>query len=97
MRSLLVGVLLLAGCSTVPPSIEPAPPLVRCRQPVPERTPPAPRADAWVEDAQGAARLSEAAVLWIRAVLGLREADGAQAAAQEACLSALEKAKHIRR
>lgn len=89
--------LLLAGCATAPATITPLPPRIECAQPEPGRTPAAPAADAWIEDAQGVARLSQGAVLWIRAVLGLREADRGLWSAQEACLDAYEKAGHIRR
>lgn len=93
----IVLALALAGCASAPPSIEPQPPLVDCRQPTPAPTPAAPRADQWVEDAQGGARVSQRAARWVLAILALREADGAQAAAQERCLDDLERAGHIRR
>lgn len=96
MRALIL-VVLLAGCGHAPPSIEPLPPRIECRQPAPTPTPTAPRGDEWLEEAEGRARLSQAAVLWVRGVLGLREADRGLWAVQEACLDAYEKAGHIRR
>ena len=96
MRTVLLA-LLLVGCASTPPSIKPQAPRVDCRQAEPRATPAAPREDEWLEEAQGAARLSQAAVLWVREVLGLREADRRLWAAQEACLDDYGKAGHIRR
>lgn len=95
MKYLLV--LLLAGCASTPPTLKPVAPKVDCRQAAPALTPAAPRAEAWIEEVAGVARLSQEAVLWVRAVLGHREADRGLWAAQEACLDAYDEAGHIRR
>lgn len=96
MRAALLA-LLLVGCASTPPSIEPQAPRVDCRQVEPAPTPAAPREDEWLDEREGAVRLSQAAVLWVRGVLGLREADRRLWAAQEACLDDYEAAGHIRR
>lgn len=93
MRALLL-VLLLTGCASAP-TVQP--PKIECRQPMPERTPPAPVADAWLEERDGRARLSEEAVLWVRGVLGMREVDRKLWVVQEDCLDAYEAKGHIRR
>lgn len=97
MRAALLVLLLLAGCASTPPSIKPQAPRVDCRQAAPAPTPAAPRDDEWLDEAAGRVRLSQAAVLWVREVLGLREADRGLWAAQEACLDDYERAGHIRR
>lgn len=96
MRAALLC-LLLVGCASAPPSIKPQAPRVDCRQAEPVPTPAAPREDEWLEEAAGRVRLSQAAVLWVREVLGHREVDRRLWAAQEACLDAYDKAGHIRR
>lgn len=93
MRYLLV--LLLAGCGGMS-TIKPQAPLVQCKQAVSAPTPPAPRADAWVDDSFGMARLSQEAVDWIVEVLALREKDVQLRAIEHACLDGYEKDGQIR-
>jgi hypothetical protein len=93
----LLAVLLLVGCATAPPpTLKPQPPQVRCQQPATPRTPPAPREDAWLEEAPEGVRLSQAAVNWIGQVLGLLAKERGLRAIEHTCLDGHEKAGHIR-
>lgn len=96
----LACTLSMTACKTpsTQPSLPPGPPTVPCLQgPLPPIAD-APRADEWVEwlPGPGAARLSEATVLWVRGVLGALEAEKAVRRRERACMDALEAQGHIR-
>lgn len=92
-----LAALALAGCASLPPpTLTPQPPEVRCQRPPGARTPPAPKADEWLQEVEGAVRLSKPAVDWIMTVLGLLDAERAARANEHGCLDAYEAAGDIR-
>ena len=103
MNRLMFAVLLLflSSCATTPrplPTVEASPPEVRCKQQAAPQVPRAPRSDQWIEwappapgEAQGAARLSRRASLWIAETLTVLEKLRGLRAVEHGCLDELEK------
>ena len=96
----LASILSISACKTTStlPSVEQTPPEVRCKQQDAPAVPRAPRDSEWIEwtppqpgKAQGDARLSRKAVLWIAEALGVTEKLRGLRAVEHNCLDELEK------
>lgn len=95
----------MSGCKSVStvPSVKPTIPEVRCQQADSPDIAPAPRPDEWIDytppmpgHAQGSARLSERAVLWIVDVLGVVRKQRGLREIEHACLDDAEAKGLIR-
>jgi hypothetical protein len=80
----------------VRPSNPPTAPEIRCQQPATPAIGQACAADDWIEDAGGAARLSECAVGFITEVLGTLAKERKLRKIEHACLDEHEKRGTIR-
>lgn len=89
----------------LPPTVQPAIPEVRCKQPAGRSVAPLPKEDEWVEwvppkpgsnDRTGAARLSERGVSWILDVLGVVQQEKGLRKVEHDCLDNAERRKLIR-